>query len=310
MKKTLILCACMLFAVLIMSGNSFIAKGEEEMSDYRFLEIHYSALMQYKICMLIENPADASFLEDEYVSSALLAISLETGEYVPSATEHNYYKLNYPDKEYNVDNFEILADEEKILSFLKENGIDGVKKYYVLILPTVIDGFLLYVQTDTDFCFVPFLWYGEQFGKFSDRRIYSLEEFQNLSAPQEAELKAFGKTIDSDVKPVMYAGSVMYPLRAILESANIEVIWNEEEKSIVFGDYKLIVDKSIKKDADLVNIKTGEIESFGYFEITNGRTLVDAYIMSAITLRFRFRVTPDWNTYTVHVTDFDVLPVK
>ena len=102
--------------------------------------------MQYKICMLIENPADASFLEDEYISSALLAISLETGEYVPSATEHKYYKLNYPDKEYNVDNFEILADEEKILSFLKENGIDGVKKYYVLILPTVIDGFLLYVQ--------------------------------------------------------------------------------------------------------------------------------------------------------------------
>ena len=131
-----------------------------------------------------------------------------------------------------------------------------------------------------------------------------------MSAPQEAELKAFGKTIDSDVKPVMYAGSVMYPLRAILESANIEVIWNEKEKSIVFGDYKLIVDKSIKKDADLVNIKTGEIESFGYFEITNGRTLVDAYIISAITLRFGFRVTPDWNTYTVHVTDFDVLPVK
>ena len=88
------------------------------------------------------------------------------------------------------------------------------------------------------------------------------------------------------------------------------------DKKVVFsGDLGRINDPVMRdptkiKDADLVNIKTGEIESFGYFEITNGRTLVDAYIMSAITLRFRFRVTPDWNTYTVHVTDFDMLPVK
>lgn len=275
------------------------AQENKEMS-YQIIDIEAKCLQSYQIRHFLENTDDIDYIKRIPEGRSQLAINFQTGEYFRDVTQNKYFKLNLEDVEYNIGNFEILSDEQNIRVFLAKRGIENIQCYYLLVLPNVLDGYLLLVQTNSSLNFIPLLWYGSSYAEFKDKQVYSIEEFLTFCAPHECNLEMLGKNIECDVKPVMYAGTVMYPLRAILEAIGEEVIWQQTESSVVFDNYKLMLKEQGK--AYLSDSDTGYVgDRIGRYVMQNDRTMVDEWLIRYILNRYNFGVQNYWDTKTIQI---------
>ena len=276
------------------------AVQENKEMSYQIIDIEAKYLRSYQIQYFLENIDDIDYIKQIPEGHSQLAINFQTGEYFRDVTQNKYFKLNLEDVEYNIENFEILSDEQNIRDFLVQSGVENIQNYYLLILPNVLDGYLLLIQTDSSLNFIPLLWYGNSYAEFKDKQVYSTEEFLTFCAPRECSLEILEKNIECDVKPVMYAGTVTYPLRAILEAIGEEVIWQQTESSVVFGNYKLMLKEQGK--AYLSDSDTGYVgDRIGTYVMQNDRTMVNEWLIRYILNSYKLDVQNDWDTKTIQI---------
>lgn len=107
-----------------------------------------------------------------------------------------------------------------------------------------------------------------------------------------------GNTITSDVPPTIVEGRTLVPVRAVSESLNAQVAWNESLRTVTIAKGSMVMSLQVSKSEYIMN---GMIKSLDVpVQIINGRTMVP---LRVIGQAFGAKVVWDDATRTVSITN-------
>jgi hypothetical protein len=216
---------------------------------------------------------------------------------------------------------DFLSDPEAVRQAFREQGVEGVEEMYFISEPRRLnDGYVILARTKTEAYFMPILgrdYSGEgerytEFGGFTDKKVYTPEEFRKLLEPRGAELRVRGETIECPIQPQIRYSVDALPARAVLEALGSEVIWRGETNTITF---------TVPKEGRVFQWRLDDEDPFGcdiYDENDEWFTSIAAEIEDGCTmaywldfprfLREHFDVSPtvDYDNFVIDIVDMPV----
>ena len=215
-----------------------------------------------------------------------------------------YKEMNLIDTIYPItDKTNFLFDNEAQQKYFLNKNIN-VEESEIFSAPYWLGGgIIIHVKSHGDSYFMPVL-DQEKHGVFENKRIYTAEEFAQISKPHECKLIIRGVTVDCTRKPTMEFGDVLIPLRPLLENLGFSVQWDSETGEIVFSnDTDIYSIQAENYDGYRKILKNGVYYEEEGFIMDDGITLVGEGFLATIQAICNVNAICNNDTFTITISD-------